>query len=428
MFTVYNVILTLLAFAALPLLSVALLLGKRYREGLSERLGFYPRPVREAFRGTRAIWIHAASVGEVLSCGRLALELKLRSPGCRILLSTATAAGARIAVKMVRAADGVIFFPLDHPWCVHRALSVFDPSVVIFLEAEVWPNFLRAAHRKGIPAILLSGRLSAGSFRRYARFRFFFSDVFGRWSAAGMQTAEDARRMVELGVEPQKVSVTGNLKHAPWTPEALGKSVLHSTGPDGAARRVLVAGSTHRGEEELLLDAFLALKPRFPTLQMVLAPRHPHRFPEVDRLLKKRGIRYLKQSRPNGRREEAPDVIFLDTLGDLPAFYPLAEVAFVGGSLVDAGGHNILEPARCGKPVVFGPYMRNFFDMAQEVKVKGGGIEVRSREELVQRLSDLLDDPERAARMGEAAFQALNGDRGVIRRSLELVGRYLQRR
>ena len=159
---------------------------------------------------------------------------------------------------------------------------------------------------------------------------------------------------------------------------------------------------------------------------MVLAPRHPHRFKEVDRLLRKKGIRYQRQSQSNGGWESPPDVIFLDTLGDLPAFYPFADVAFVGGSLVDAGGHNLFEPARCRKPIVFGPYMRNFSQVAQEMKEKGGAMEVRGREDLTERLSEILNDPGKAVRMGEIAFQVVKGDRGVVERSLKLVGRYLQ--
>ena len=427
MFRAYNLILTLLVLLIFPFLPIFFLLGKRFREGFFQRIGFYPLSLRESLRGSRSIWIHAVSVGEVLSVAPLVLELKAKFRGHKILLSTSTSTGSRMARRMLPAIDAVVYFPLDHPWIVQRALRLFEPSLIIFLEAEMWPNFLRAAYRKGIPTLLLSGRLSARSFRRYRVFRIFFSEAFRQWSAVGMQTQEDAQRMVRLGVNPEKVTVTGNLKHAPWDEGGLDRRALNFDCGDGSgARRVVVAGSTHRGEEDLLLEAFLALKSRFPGLQMVLAPRHPHRFAEVDRLLRKKGIRYQRQSQSNGGWESPPDVIFLDTLGDLPAFYPFADVAFVGGSLVDAGGHNLFEPARCRKPIVFGPYMRNFSHVAQEMKEKGGAMEVRGRKDLTERLSEILNDPGKAARMGEIAFQVVKGDRGVVERSLKLVGRYLQ--
>lgn len=427
MFQAYNFFLTVLILLSLPLLPIFLLLGKRFREGFFQRLGFYPRSLREALRGSRCVWIHAVSVGEVLSAAPLALELKTRFRGHKILLSTATATGHRTARRMLAGVDGVVYFPLDHPWIAGRALRFFDPLLIIFIEAEMWPNFLRGAYRRGIPTVLLSGRLSARSFRRYSLFRFFFSAVFRQWSAAGMQTQEDAERMLGLGLHAERVAVTGNLKHAPWDKGGLDQGALDWNRDDkGEAGRVVVAGSTHRGEEELLLEVFLSLQSRFPGLRLVLAPRHPHRFAEVDRLLRKKGIRYQRQSQRNGGKTGLPEVIFLDTLGDLPAFYAFADVAFVGGSLVDAGGHNPLEPARCRKPIVFGPYMRNFSLVAREMKDKGGAIEVQGREDLLQGLSDLLQDPERAARMGEIAFQVVKGDRGVVERSLKLVGRYLQ--
>lgn len=427
MFRVYNLFLTLLALLLLPILPVFLLLGKRFREGFLQRLGFYPRSLRESMRGSRSVWIHAVSVGEVLSVARLALELKRRFSGYKILLSTSTATGNRMARRMLSAVDAVVYFPLDHPWIVRRVLRLFDPSLVIFLEAEMWPNFLRASHRMGIPALLLSGRLSAHSFRRYWVFRLFFSGMFRRWSAVGMQTQEDAQRIRRLGVAPGKVAVTGNLKHAAWDPGSLDKRALNFDWDDGSGpRRVVVAGSTHRGEEELLLEAFLSLKAQFPGLRMVLAPRHPHRFAEVDRLLRKKGIRYQRQSERNGHREQVPDVVFVDTLGDLPALYAFGDIAFVGGSLVDAGGHNLFEPARCRKPIVFGPHMRNFSHVARELKEKGGGMEVRGKEDLMQGLAELLKDPGKAVQMGEIAFQVVKGDRGVVERSLELVSRYLQ--
>lgn len=383
---------------------------------------------RDALRGQRPVWIHAVSVGEALAAEGLVRRLKEEFPDRKILLSTFSPTGNAIAREKLSGVDAIIFLPLDHPWIVSRVLRLFDPSLIIFLETEIWPNLLRAAHRRGIPTLLLSGRISKRAFRRYRLFHFFFSEVVRQFTAIGMQTEEDAQRIIQMGAYPPKVWITGNLKHA-----ALGNGNAIQKGFEGwgleiaeeQERRVLVAGSTHRGEEDILIEVFLSLKPRFPDLLMVLAPRHSDRFPEVERLLQRKGIRYVKKSQMNGRERGLADVIFLDTLGDLLSFYSMADIAFVGGSLVDAGGHNLMEPARFRKPVLFGPHMTNFTDIAAEMKREGGGIEVKGREDLIREISGLLTDPARAKRIGELAYGLVEGDRGVVDRSMGLVSRYL---
>lgn len=428
---VYNFFLTLGFFLSLPVLPLFFFLGRRFSEGLPERFGFYPRQVREPLRGSRPIWIHAVSVGEVLSAACLVDQLQERFPERKILLSTFTSGGRRIARQAVGAVDAVILLPLDHPWIVRRVLNLFDPCLVIFLETEIWPNFMRCTYLKGIPTLLLSGRLSPRAFNRYFFFRPLFSKVVQQFNAAGMQSEEDAERIVGLGVDRRKVCITGNLKHASWEKERAGNSAGNKlklnlrNNPD---QQVLVAGSTHRGEEDLMLDVFLFLRSRFPDLLMVLAPRHPHRFYEVERLLQKKKVRYERKSQMNGSEQSHAEVIFLDTLGDLPAFYSLADVAFVGGSMVDAGGHNLMEPARWRKPMLFGPYMTNFAELAAEIKQKGGGIEVRGREDLIREISGLLADRRKAQRMGELAYAVVQGDRGVVDRSMDLVARYVDGR
>lgn len=425
---VYNFLLTCLLLLALPFLPLFIFLGARFRTGLLQRMAFYPKEILDSVRGSRPIWIHAVSVGEVLAAGHLAKELKERFPGRKIVLSTFTSTGNEVARKTATAADLFTFLPLDHPWIVRRALTQLDPSIVIFLETEIWPNLLRSTYRRGIPTLLLSGRLSPNAFRRYSLFRLFFSKVVRQFTAVGMQSAEDAERMAGLGLESDKIRTTGNLKHAPMENE---KGSLQETGDPISAiirpreRPVLVVGSTHAGEEEILVDVFFCLKSRFPSLLMVLAPRHPQRFDEVEQLLKNKTVRYEKKSKMNGRVAEISDVIFLDTLGDLPAFYALADIAFVGGSLVDAGGHNLVEPARFRKPILFGPHMTNCADLAEEMKRKGAGIEVSGKEDLINTLSELLADRTRAGDMGEIAYNVVQGDRGVMERSMALVSRYL---
>jgi 3-deoxy-D-manno-octulosonic-acid transferase len=367
-------------------------------------------------------------VGEILAAGRLADIIRTRFPYHSILLSAFTHTGYEIA-RQTKSADLVIFLPLDHPWIVRRALSTFDPSLIVFLETEVWPNFLRLAHRRGTPTVLLSGRFSARSYRKYGLFSWFFKSVLHHFSFMGMQTEDDADRARSLGADPRRVSVTGNLKIAVSLSASDSDGVAAESfevKPNAEGPHLLVAGSSHRGEEEILLTAFRTLKQRFPGLQMVLAPRHPQRFREVEKLLNGSGLDFERKSDNNGRTFTPHDVLLLDTLGDLPSFYAHGDIAFVGGSLVDAGGHNLLEPARCRRPVLFGPHMANFAAFAQAMKVKGAGIEVRSADDLVREVADLLTDPSKRLMMGERAYKLAMDERRVGERSLALLTRYLQ--
>lgn len=424
LYWIYNAVWTLGLVLGLPLIALLSALGERFRRGLPERFGFYARGVVDAARGSRPVWVHAASVGEVVAAKELVGALRAKFPGRKIVLSTFTATGREMARRSA-GADACILLPLDHPWIVRRALKAFDPGLLVLMETELWPNLLRICHGKGIPVILLSGRISPGSFRYYYFFRAFFSGVVRELAALGMQTAEDAGRIARLGADPARVRITGNLKQAAAAGRRQAKPPEKILPPDRrGGRQVLVAGSTHRGEEEILVEAFQQLKASFAGLVMVLAPRHPQRFAEVERLLKRSGVRYSKRSETNGGHEPAGEVVFLDTLGELADFYSVADIAFVGGSLVDAGGHNVIEPARCRKPVLFGPYMGNFARISEELKRAGGGIEISGKEDLVREVARLFGDPPAAARAGASAYRVAEADRKIVEGSMELVSRY----
>ncbi|HSE85091.1 MAG TPA: 3-deoxy-D-manno-octulosonic acid transferase [Candidatus Binatia bacterium] len=412
---------------SLPFAPVLYLLGKRYSMGLGERLGFYGREIRNSVNHTRPVWIHAASVGETLCAGRLVEEIRKHFPARKIVVSAFTHTGYETAHRVIANAS-VIFFPLDHPWIVKKALSAFDPSVMVFLEAEVWPNMLRLAHRRGTPTLLLSGRFSLRSFNKYLALSWFFRGVLRNFALLGMQSEEDASRAKRLGADPKKVVVTGNLKltGSGTGPEGNGMTFDSFEGKRKSTGRLLVAGSSHRGEEEILLNAFRYLKQRFPDFQMVLAPRHPQRFPEVEKLLRASGLGFVKKSELHGGTTWLQDILLLDTLGHLQAFYAVGDIAFVGGSLVDAGGHNLLEPARVRRPVLFGPYVANFEAIAEEMKEKGGGVEVRGLEDLVREVTDLLSDADKRLAMGEKAYQVATDEHRVGERTAALLSRYLQ--
>jgi len=420
-YVIYNLVATLVLIGSVPLLPI-LLLSRRVRAGFAERFAFYPASVA-ALGKCRPIWIHGASVGEIIAAGELSRELKGRLAERKIIVSTFTMTGNSMARK-VTAADGVVFLPLDHPWIIKRALNELDPSLLIIIETEIWPNLIREAHRRGVPTLLLSGRVSARSVKRYSFFRSFFRQVLESFSLLGMQSDEDARRILSLGGVPDRVRVLGNVKHA-ISAFAGAKAEDAEGNGAGKSHLVLVVGSSHAGEEETLIGVYRALKPRFPTLQMVLAPRHPPRFSEVEKLLLSERVEYEKKSQMNGSCTFDKDVLLLDTLGDLEKFYAIGDVAFVGGSLVDEGGHNLLEPARFRKPVLFGPYTGNFAALAAEMKTSGAGIEVSGADDLEQALGSLLADDEKRRVVGEKAYRIALNDRGVMQKTLAAARPYL---
>jgi 3-deoxy-D-manno-octulosonic-acid transferase len=315
---------------------------------------------------------------------------------------------------------------------VRRSLKVLNPVGLILVETEIWPNLLREAHRCGIPTLLLSGRLSPRAFLRYRRLRWFFRDVLQNVKVFGMQSEPDGARMIGLGADARRVLVTGNLKQAVPEAKADGQEDLvpgafkASAPADKPEGWLWVVGSTHPGEEEIVLAAFGHLKKHFPALRMVLAPRHPHRFREVEKLLLAHGWRFEKKSEVNGKLSPERDVMILDTMGDLERFYAVGDVAFVGGSLVDAGGHNLLEPARFRKPVLFGPHTSNVAALAQDLIANGGGIQVRGCDDLVREMTVLLSEPERCKAIGTRAFLVASRDCGVLDLSVEVVARHLE--
>ena len=418
---IYNVVLTLTLLLALPFAPVLLLAGARYRTGLSQRLGYYGPMLRRLFAGQRSIWIHAASVGEVRSIRDLVGELRERFPDCRIILSTFTDTGNRLA-KEFRAVDLVLFLPLDLWWVVQRALAVFNPTLMIFIETEIWPNLLWQAHRRGIPTLLLSGRISDKGFVKYNRFKWLFRQVTIRLKFSGMQSEVDRERIISLGAPPERVIITGSLKRSAPRLEEIDSNHHDSSFGNGL---LWVVGSSHRGEEEIVLRAFHLLRRDFRELRVVLAPRHPQRFSEVERLLISAGWSFDKKSQMNGAVRFQKDILLLDTIGDLEKFYAIGDIAFVGGSLIDAGGHNLLEPARLHKPVLFGPYTTNVTPVANALKEQGGGFEVRSVEDLVTELVRLLSQPHLRQIAGESAYRVATSERSALDSSLALIVRYV---
>lgn len=414
MYIIYNLFLIIATVALFPVILFKLITVPKYRGGLTQKLGRLRKGVMRVIRGTRPIWVHAVSVGEVMAAHPLIRELKKKYPERKLILSTVTVTGYYTAQRRVPEADAVFFFPFDYPWIVRRVIRGIHPQIVLVAETELWPNFFRELKKAGIPSALINGRISLRSHKHYLTFKKFFSLVFNNVDLFCMQSEADALRIKEIGADPEKVIVTGNLKFDQKIPLTQSVPV---TIPSG--EKVITAGSTHRGEEEALLDVFTRLREKYPELLLIIAPRHPDRFDEVEGLIHKAGYECQRRTQLRGPVKE---VLLLDTIGELRAFYSLCDIAFVGGSLVKVGGHNLLEPAAMKKPVIFSRYMFNFKEISEALISAGGGIMVKDKAELYLQFANLLADKERAKRMGERAFRVIEMNSGAAKRTIDAVG------
>ncbi len=395
---------------------------RKYIGTLRQRLGF--------LHAEESIWIHAVSVGEALTARALAADLKARYPRLRLFLSTTTIAGQQVARRSLTDVDAVFYFPFDWTFIVRRTMRLVRPRLFIMMETEIWPNLLRECRRRGVKTVMINGRISSRSYPRYKMVRPFFRRVLGDVDRFCVQSEESARRLVDLGGDAAHVTVTGSLKFDSLeipAPAAHGKPrerVLRffRLSPN---RTVLVAGSTMRREEAAVLGAFARIKSAMPSALLVLAPRHPERFTEVERLARDAGFVTAKRSELPIDAEPRADVVVLDTLGELAQLYQVGTAVFVGGSLEDYGGHNILEPAIFGKPIVFGPHMQNFKEIADAFLSNDAAIQVQTERELNAALLALVTDPVRRARLGAAARALVEANRGARARTLQVIAELL---
>jgi 3-deoxy-D-manno-octulosonic-acid transferase len=424
MYLTYS-LLTLAVFIVVsPYFAYQAIRYKKYVGSLRERLGYLP--ISFNVDAEESLWIHAVSVGEALTARALAADLKARYPRLRLFLSTTTIAGQQVARRSLQHVDAVFYFPFDWAFIVRRTLNLVKPRVFIMMETEIWPNLLRVCRKRGVRTVVINGRISSRSYPRYRLIRPFFRRVLADVDRFCMQSEESARRLIDLGADPSRVSVTGSLKFDSLelpTPVSHGKPrerVLRffRLSPH---RTVIVAGSTFRGEEAAVLRAFARVKSTMPGAIVVLAPRQPERFGEVERLARDAGFVTIRRSELPIDAEPRADVVVLDSIGELAQLYQLATAVFVGGSLVDQGGHNILEPAIFGKPVVFGPNMQNFKEIADTFLANDAAVQVQSDRELEEALLLLVTDPVRRARLGAAARALVEANRGAKDKTLAVI-------
>jgi len=421
-YLLYSVVTLLTLVALAPYFVYQALRHHKYVGSLGQRLGYLP--VSFNLDGDDSIWVHAVSVGEVLAAQPLMSELRRRYPRLRLFLSTTTLAGQQLARRSVTDVDGVLYFPFDWTFSVRRTLHHVRPRLFVMIETEIWPNLLRECRRRGIRTVLVNGRISYRSFPRYRLIRPFFRRVLADIDRFCVQGDEAARRLVQLGADPSRITVTGSLKFDSLdvmpTPGRGRERVLRffRMSPN---RPVLVAGSTLKGEEEAVIRAFNRLRTLGGNPLLVLAARHPERFGEVERLCRSEGLSTIRRTELPIDAEPRADAVVLDTIGELAEVYQIATVVFVGGSLVRAGGHNILEPAVFGKPIVFGPHMENFAEIAEVFLANDAASQVRSARELDATIVSLMGDPVRRARLGAAARALVEANRGARDKTLDAI-------
>ena len=423
MYVVYSVLLALVLALSLPYWLLQMLRHGKYREGLLERFGRVPGRLNQTTENQPTIWIHAVSVGEVLAVSQLIHKIQGSFPQHRLVVSTTTATGQKLAQQRF-GVDRVFYFPIDFAFSVRRYLRTLQPRLVVIAETELWPNFLRLAKESGAQVAVVNARISDRSWPGYRWVKAWLAPVLACVDVFLAQTEEDRTRLIDIGVPPARVQVSGNLKFDVSPPPELPVVASLRTGFEhNGTGPVIVAGSTMEGEESLLLRAFEIVRGSRPKAVLILAPRHPQRFQQVTDLLSLLGIASWRRSLWSGE-DLSGAVLLLDTVGELAAVYALADVAFVGGSLSEHGGHNILEPAQYGLPIVIGPNYENFRQIVNSFRV-AEAVRVVGPAELPLVLVELLgNDAERQA-LGRRALTAFRSQSGATVRTLAALQKLL---
>jgi len=397
--------------------------GKAHAE-FGQRFGFLPEPLRQ--HGKKVVWIHAVSVGEVMVAGNFVSRLKNALPEHVIAVSTTTTTGQHAAKRVFDDSVLIFYFPLDFSFIVRKVIHFLKPAIFIMFETEIWPNLITALHSVNVPVILVNGRISDKSYRRYRMIRWLFSKVLKKIGVFCMQTEKDSQRIRDLGAPPENVRVIGNMK---YDVDVADEYVLEDIREQkrllgfGDDQDVLVCGSTHGGEEEIVLKLYSEVLGTNKKLRLLIAPRHVDRVTEVEKVCRKMGFGALRVSDVNdkGVKGHQNEVLVLDTMGILNQMYRIGTVIFVGGSLVSRGGHNLIEPAMFRKPITFGPFMNNFQDMAEKF-LKAGAAEMASDgDALKDIIVRLLSDEGKRAEMGRRAYDLVAQSKGAVSKGIEII-------
>ncbi|MFH1080678.1 MAG: 3-deoxy-D-manno-octulosonic acid transferase [Pseudomonadota bacterium] len=431
MLVLYNILLTLVAALAVPYYGAKVLLTGKYRHSIGPKFGFNRRDLYEGMQGTPRIWMHAVSVGEVTAAAPIIAALRADFPGACLVLSTGTETGQDMARRLVPEATVIIYYPLDIPFVVRKLIRMVRPDIFVLTETELWPNFLQACRGQGIKVVMVNGRLSPRSFNKYYHTRFFWKGILRGIDKMGVISEIDAGYARTIGMAPEKIHVLGNAKYdglAAKVSPALREETVSRLNM-AVAKRVLVAGSTHEGEETVILDVFRKLLAIYPDFRLILVPRHVERAGKVTNLVRQAGFDSLALTQiDQGRTMQDEKVLVVNRIGELFKVYSLATVVYCGGSLVPKGGQNILEPAAWGKVVFYGPSMEDFRDEKILLEAAGAGIPVNDGPELADKMLELLRSPEVLASKGQAAGQVVAANSGASQRYAALIRNVLLNR
>ena len=428
-YLIYNVMLVLVS----PVIIGLLLTKKRCQRGLWSRLGSIPVALQNLRKPV--IWIHAVSLGEVATIVPLLHAMKERYPQWPLVVSTVTETGREVVLKQLEGVAWHCYAPVDFFWTVERYVRVLQPRLFMLVESEFWPNLLRSLQRHQVPICLVNGRISSRSFSRYIRVKRLMKCVLSCIDLSLMQSVHDAKRIRQLGAIPDTVHVTGNMKFDQGLDQQKPTDdhlFFSATVKLDAAEVLIVAGSTHPKEAECLLEAYREVIARHSQAVLLMAPRHIERASKLEQVIRHYGFTCLRRSQSSRdfgdhAQQNGPRVILLDTRGELPFIYRKGFVTFVGGTLVPVGGHNLLEPAQWGRPVIFGPYIDHCRDIARLLLEAGGGIQIQNQADLVSHLTRLIAHPLEAEDMGKRARNVVQAHRGVIARNLQWIDRLLEK-
>jgi len=424
MYLAYSLLLLFGLLVLLPHFLFQALAHGKYLDGLWQRLGSV-----SPITGKPVIWLHCVSVGETQAARPLARRLNQQFPHHALVVSTITLTGQKLARNVFEnQAERVFYFPFDWRWSVRRALKRMNPAAVLIMETELWPNFLRECKSRGIPVALVNGRISKQSFRRYSLVKFFLKKVLASLSMAVMQSETDAQRLQSLGMPGEKLFTAGNLKFDADPGIDLAEKAAKMRERFGlqSGAPLILAASTHAPEEEIILDSLKQLRAKQP-VRLMIAPRHPERFNEVASLIQNSGLSWTRQTKVPEANDTDATVILLDTIGELPATYSLATVVFVGGSIVDRGGHNVLEPAAVGSAVVTGAHTHNFHAIVDLMEDASAIVQLPPAQgpdathEFTRVIEQLLADPEERAELGRRAKQLVVDNQGAAERTMKLI-------
>jgi 3-deoxy-D-manno-octulosonic-acid transferase len=405
-----------------------------WQRDFGQRFAHYDAALKQALTNRSVLWLHAVSVGEVNLCTQLIRALEPRLPNIKFVVSCTTTTGMAELRRRLPTRVSKIYYPLDRRKYVHRALATINPEAIVLVEAEIWPNFLWRAQTLGIPLFLTNARLSDRSYPRYKRLGRLFRPLFGAFAGVGCQNEEDAARLRAVGCRPEAVRVVGNLKF-----DAANFSERRSLNVRGMLRQlgvaddapVLVAGSTHEGEEQLLVDIVARLRQQFPNLFLILVPRHFERCQSLGLKLRARGVKFFYRNEIIPATQRPPgtvDCLLVNTTGELRFFYEPATVVFVGKSLTAVGGQNPIEPGAQGKPIVFGPNMQNFTDITRSFLAHDAAVQVKNVQALEKTLAELLANPARRAELGKNALAVVAENLGAVRRTVAMILPELEQR